>query len=239
MSTVLGPALLGALSALPLLVGAWLTLSRRPSMRTVGRVSAFGAGALVSAVSFELVLDAVGAAPPAQLATALGAGAVVYYIGDRLLTKGNDPAGHSGRGRALMMGAVLDGIPESFILGLSVVAGGGISAAFLVAVLVSNFPEGMASTAELADEAGESPNRILLMWLAVVGVAAIAASLGAAIGGSTPYLGAMAEAFAAGALLTMLIDDLIPEARQHAGIAAGLLGVFGFAVALALHQIGG
>jgi ZIP family zinc transporter len=136
------------------------------------------------------------------------------------------------------MGATLDGIPESFILGISVASGGGISIPFLVAVIVSNLPEGMASAAELGGDSGFTNRRILGMWAIVVGVSALAAALGAVVMGFGTATGAAAEAFAAGALLTMLTDDLIPVARERGGIGAGLAAVFGFAVAFALHELG-
>jgi zinc transporter, ZIP family len=229
---------LGALAQLPLLVGAWIALRLHPSDRTVGRVAAFGAGALLSAVAFELVLDAVDSAPALLLACALAAGAVVYYFGDRALSKGGQSQDRATRGRALMLGATLDGIPESFILGLSLVAGAGVSVAFFVAVVVSNFPEGMASASELDGDGTSPAGPILLMWLGVMAASAVAAGLGASFGGLTTYSGAVAQAFAAGALLTMLTDDLVPEAREEAGVGAGLMAVFGFAVAFGLHQMG-
>jgi ZIP family zinc transporter len=231
-------ALLGALAALPLLFGAWFALRRHPDERTVGRVAAFGAGALISAVSFELVLDSVDAAPAIELAAALAAGAITYYVGDRMLSRSGDSQDPATRGRALMLGATLDGVPESFILGLSTTAGGGVSLAFFVAVVVSNLPEGMTSAAELGHEGGVQKNRILLRWLGVIGVSAIAAGAGAMIAGLNGRTGAIAQGFAAGALLTMLADDLIPEARADAGIGAGLFTVLGFAVAFALHEMG-
>ena len=236
---VLTSALLGALAALPLLVGAWLAVWRRPATRTVGLVAAFGAGALISAVSFELVLDAVDTASAPEMAVALAAGALAYYAGDRLLSRRSAAQDGTARGRALMLGATLDGVPESFILGLSTVAGGGVSAAFFVAVVVSNLPEGMASTAELTAAGGTARKHILLPWLAVVAASAVAAGVGALVPGLSGHTGAFAEAFAAGALLTMLTDDLIPEARSDAGLSAGLLAVLGFAVAFALHVLGG
>ncbi len=173
-----------------------------------------------------------------MLAVGLAAGAFAYYAGDRLLSRGGASQDRAARGRALMMGATLDGVPESFILGLSVVTGSGVSLAFLVAVVVSNLPEGMASAAELAGDGGMPKRRILLAWLGVIAVAAIAAAAGAAVGGSSGQIDEVAQAFAAGALLTMLTDDLIPEARGDAGIGAGLLTVLGFAVAFALYQMG-
>jgi len=233
-------ALWGALAALPLLVGAWLALSRTPRDRTVGLVSAFGAGALLSAVAFELVEESAGQAPPAILTAALALGAFVYYTGDRLLARASESAEGGGtRGLALLLGAALDGIPESFLLGLSMASGEGFSAAFFVAVLVSNFPEGMASAAELRRDSDVTNKRILGMWAAVLAVCAVAAGLGGLVASQHAATGAVAEAFAAGALLTMLIDDLIPEARERGGITAGLVGVLGFVVAFALHLFGG
>ena len=203
-------------------------------------MAAFGAGALLSAVSFELVQTAVTRAAPATLAAALALGALAYYAGDRWLDReAGSTTDRGARGRALLLGATLDGVPESFILGLSLASGGDLGLAFFVAVLVSNFPEGMASAAEMAEGPGGGRRRILLTWLMVVAASAVAAAAGAVAAMVTAASGALAQAFAAGALLTMLMDDLIPEARERAGIGAGLLGVLGFAVAFALHQRGG
>ncbi len=110
---------------------------------------------------------------------------------------------------------------------------------FLLAVAISNLPEGMASAAELIEDPSFDDRRVLGMWGVVVGVSAAAAALGAMAGGQGGATGALAEAFAAGALLTMLIDDLVPEAREKGGAGAGLAAVLGFAVALALHRLGG
>jgi len=240
MPPVVSSALWGALAALPLLVGAWIALRSQPSKRVVGSVAAFGAGALISAVSFELVEDAFADADPAALGVALAAGALTYFLGDQALGRASGSDTRTGaRGRALMLGAVLDGIPESFILGLSFAQSGQVGFAFLVAVIASNFPEGMASAAELGDDPDMPESRVLGMWVIVVVVSALAAAVGALAADLPPSVGAATQAFAAGALLTMLIDDLVPEAREEGGIAAGLWAVFGFAVAFALHQVGG
>ena len=215
-----------------------MALKRRPSDRVIGFIAAFGAGALVSAVSFELVLDSVERGNQLTLGVMLAVGAVVYYAGSRYLSRRSESGVPGERGLALLMGATLDGVPESFILGISVASGGSVSIPFLLAVIVSNLPEGMASAVELGDGSEYSDRRILEMWGVVVGVSMVAAGLGAAIAGTGWTTGAAAEAFAAGALLTMLIDDLVPEARERGGIGAGLAAVFGFAVAFALHELG-
>lgn len=239
MPTFVRAAGLGLIAALPLLLGAWFALKRHPSDRLIGLVAAFGAGALISAVSFELVLDAVERGNPWALGLSLALGAIVYYAGDRYLHRRSESRAANARGLALLMGAALDGIPESFILGISVATSTGVSAPFLVAVVVSNLPEGMTSAAELGGDSGYADRRILFMWSVVIAVSAVAAGLGAIVADAGAAASAGAQSFAAGALLTMLIDDLVPEARERGGITAGLAAVFGFAVAFALHQLGG
>ena len=238
MSPVLAAAVWAAVAALALVAGAWLALSRHPAERTVGLVAAFGAGALLSAVAFELVESAVATGEPVLLALSLAAGAMTYFVGSTLLDRRAGAAGDtSARGRALLLGAALDGVPESFILGLALASGGGISASFFMAVLVSNLPEGMASASELSRDPDMSKGRILSGWFVVVGVCAAAGALGALTASTAS--GAYVQSFAAGALLTMLVDDLIPEARERGGLAAGPIGVLGFAVAFGLQRLGG
>ncbi len=239
MHPALRATLVGVIAALPLLIGAWIALKRNPSDRVVGLIAAFGAGALISAVAFELVLDAVDNGDPLILAGSLAIGALVYFLGSEYLERRSKPGAGGSRGMALLMGATLDGIPESLILGSSIAAGVGVSVPFLVALLVSNLPEGMASAAELGDDPEYTNKRILRMWAVVVAISGLAAAVGALVATTGSTTGAAAQAFAAGALLTMLIDDLIPEAREKGGLGAGLAAVFGFAVAFALHQLGG
>lgn len=237
-NVILRAVLIGAVSAVPLLLGAWLALKRRPSSRVVGLISAFGAGALISAVAFELVLDAAGKKRPAALAAALALGAIAYFMGSRYLDRRNKTGSASSRGLALLLGATLDGIPESLILGISIAGGAGLSLPFLVAVIVSNLPEGMASAAVLGKDPNYPTRRILGMWGIVVCISSVVAGLGVFVATLVTMTGALAQAFAAGALLTMITDDLIPESRELAGLDAGLGAVIGFAVAFALHQAG-
>ena len=237
-NVVLRAVLIGAASAVPLVLGAWIALKRHPSNRVVGLISAFGAGALISAVSFGLVLEASGKKSPAILAAALALGAIVYFLGSKCLDRRNKTGSESSRGLALLMGATLDGIPESLILGISIAGGAGLSLPFLVAVIVSNLPEGMASAAVLGKDPNYPTRRILGMWGIVVCISSVVAGLGVFVATLVTMTGALAQAFAAGALLTMITDDLIPEARELAGLGAGLAAVIGFAVAFALHQAG-
>lgn len=229
----------GAVAALPLVIGALAALRLSPSQHVVGLVAAFGAGALISALSFDLVLDASEENQPWLLTIGLATGAIGYWFGRRILAKRSaaSSAGAS-RGLSLLLGSVLDGVPESFILGLSVAAGVGVSVPFLVAVAVSNLPEGMTSTEELKGDPQFPPRKILTMWTIVVIVSSVVAGIGGWLGHRLP-IGAsvLAEAFAAGALLTMITDDLIPDADDDVGPLAGLAVALGFAVAFGLHQL--
>lgn len=232
------------LAAGSLLVGTALAFLLRPSQRTIGLVMAFGAGAMISAISFELVEEALEAGVPVLAGLGLAAGALTFYIGDRLI----DRAGGANRKRssgeqsggsplAIVLGAVLDGVPESLIVGLSLVIGGGVSVSFVAATFLSNLPEAMAATTGLS-QAGWRPGSIWRLWILVVAV-----SVGAGVVGYALYdalsgpTGAFVQAFAAGALLTMLADTMMPEAFEFGGKLVGLFTVAGFGVALALSVL--
>lgn len=167
-------------------------------------------------------------------------GAAVFSVGDwRLAARGGgdrkDPTGAQADGRALaiVLGSVLDGIPESFVLGLTVLQGG-VSLALLVAVVLSNLPEGMSSSSGLK-AAGWPRSRVMAMWSVVVLVSALASAAGyAMLDPASGGTGALVEAFAGGALLAMLADSLLPEAYDVEGVVTGPLVVVGFAVSLAL-----
>jgi zinc transporter, ZIP family len=149
-----------------------------------------------------------------------------------------DPTGAQADGSplAIVVGSVLDGIPESFVLGLTVLQGG-VSVSLLAGVSLSNLPEGMSSSSGLK-AAGWPRSRVILMWLAVVLVSAVSAALGyVLLDPESGRTGAFAQAFAAGALLAMLADTLLPEAYEVEGVLTGQLVVTGFAFSLVLGAI--
>jgi ZIP family zinc transporter len=195
----------------------------------------------VSSVAFELVEEAVRIGGQLPMAIGLTLGTIAFYLGDNAI----DSLGAEGMGSvkgpespesglAIVLGAALDGVPESIVLGLTFAAGEGVGLAFLVAVFLSNLPEGIAGTAGLL-RGGWDRRRILRLWLIVVVASAFAAFIGgsvlADIGGE---LHAFILGFAGGAILTMLADTLIPEAFDHAGKQAGLATTLGFGLAFAL-----
>lgn len=219
----------GLIAAGSLLVGQLLATPLARSTRVVGLMMAFGAGTLISAVGYELIPEA-----NLQLGWEVGAaflvGALVYYAGARLIDRGGQS------GAALFLGALLDGIPESFILGLGLALGGQVSLAFLAAVLLSNIPEGLAGTVDMRGS-GVSDRRITLLWASLTLVCGLASMAGYLVADAGSRTGEIASAFAGGAVLTMLADSMVPESYERAGRVAGLLTVLGFLVAGVLSAL--
>lgn len=234
----------GALAASSLVLGALLAELRAWPSRQVGMVLAFGAGALISAIGFELAAEGIAVGSLEATAAGLGAGAVVYFYLDGLIARRfatgrgrSGRAGGSDAGSALALGAFLDGIPEQLVLGIGIAAGEGVGVGLLVAIFVSNLPEAIGSATAMR-EAGTARRRVLLLWLAVAIICALASGAGFSLADSVSGdLRAAIDGFAAGALLVMLIDSMIPEATRESGRVAGLLTTLGFAVATALSSV--
>jgi ZIP family zinc transporter len=234
----------GALAASSLLIGAFLAFARRWPSRQVGFVLAFGAGALISAVSFELAEEGFALGGTGVTAIGLGVGALTYYLLDGLIAR-HQATGRGRRGRAsgdnagtaLALGAFLDGIPEQAVLGINLAAGKGVGVALLIAIFVSNLPEAIGS-AEQMRKAGRSRTAILRLWALVAAICTLATVVGYLIAdAASADVHAAIDGFAAGALLVMLIDSMIPDARADAGRLAGLVTVLGFALAAGLSSV--
>jgi ZIP family zinc transporter len=234
----------GALAASSLVVGALIALVRPIPRRPLGLIMAFGAGVLISSVAFELVEEAVAIGGQLPMATGLAIGALAFFVGDEVIDRMGaagmgtvaGPAS-PGSGLAIVLGAALDGVPESVVLGLSVAVGTGTGLAFLVAVFLSNLPEAIAGTAGLVS-GGWRAGRILGLWLIVVAASALAALVGGTVlDAGQGELRAFILGFAGGAILTMLADSLVPEAFEHAGSLAGPTTTLGFGLAFALSLL--
>ena len=258
----MGEALLwGALGASSLIVAAEVAFAIRLPRMLIGLIMAFGVGALISSVSFELVAPALTNSETWKVGVGLAAGSVTFFAGDRAIahlgggnrknpagsaeaepgesaqSDGTDgEAGDSG-GLGIALGTVLDGIPESAVLGMSLVGGGGVSVSLLAGIWISNLPEALGSTVNMRT-AGWTKTRIRLLWWIVIAVSGVAASLGFALVDNVSGLsGAVIQAFAAGALLTMIADEMAPEAFDRSRIFSGLATVAGFALAVWLTSL--
>jgi ZIP family zinc transporter len=225
------------------LIGTIFTIGKRP----LGLIMAFGAGVLISAVAFELVFEAV------RRSTFHGAplvgflvGAFTFFFVDMLINKSG------GRGRKAISGnlnpnlaipiilaTILDGVPESLVIGMGMIGGAKVSLGMLVAVFISNLPEAIAGTTGMV-AGGWSRKRILMLWFAISVVCAFASLAGyGLLTNASPHTISFIQTFAAGAILVMLSNTMIPEAYEHGGKLAGIFTVLGFAVAVSMALLEG
>jgi ZIP family zinc transporter len=232
---VLTALLWGLVASSSLIIGALAGVARTWNQRLIGLVLGFGAGALIASISFELAEEGfrVGGALPVGIG--LAAGAVTFFVADQLVDRlGGSGDASRAAGVPLLLGALLDGIPEQAVLGIGIASGGSISPTLLVAIFVSNLPESIGSASDLRS-AGRRGGRIVLGWAAVAALCAVATVggyqlqeiAGAALQGGI-------DGFAAGALLVMLVGSMIPEATEKARGQSGLAAVLGFALAAGL-----
>jgi zinc transporter, ZIP family len=217
----------GALAASSLVIGALVGLARPWPRKAIGLVLGFGAGALISAVSFELAEDGVELAGGLPVAIGLGVGAITYYLASIRVAS-------MGGGSALALGAFLDGIPEQLVLGIGLAGDAPVSAGLLAAIFVSNLPEAIGGANDMRRQMHER-GRVIRNWVWIAAACTFATVVGYAVAdiASNELQGGI-NGFAAGALLVMLVDSMIPEATEQAGRTTGLVTTLGFAVAAGL-----
>lgn len=233
-----------------LVVGAAVAWFVRVPRDVVATVMAFGAGVLISALAFDLVDQAAAKGGLAATVTGFLGGAVVYVALNVLLARRG--AGHRkrsghqqpsetdqpGSGAAIAIGALLDGIPESVVLGLSLLSGNGVGVAVLVAIFISNLPEGLSSAAGMKN-GGRGARYVFGVWIGIAAVSGMAGLLGCLLlQGASPVLIAVITATAAGAILAMLADTMIPEAFERTHLYTGLIATIGFMVSFGVERLG-
>ncbi|RNE63815.1 ZIP family metal transporter [Cryobacterium tepidiphilum] len=235
-------------------LGALAGIYWRVSSKVIGAVMAFGAGVLISALAFSLTREAFDKGGVLAVTVGLALGALAFFAGDtildrhgtrrrtrssvRLRSKGSPQKNVEGSGGlALALGAMLDGVPESAAIGITLLGGGSVGLPMVTAVFLSNIPEGWSSSAGMR-KSGRSTRYILLLWLAVTVASALSSLLGYLLLGLAPAAvqGAV-QAFAAGAIITMLADTMMPEAFERGGPRVGLLTALGFTLSFLLSQV--
>ena len=233
---MLEAGLWGLLGQASLILGAFIAIRFAVPKKLIGLITAFGAGTLVAAAAFELSVPAYHEAGARMTGVWLAVGAVTFFVADRFVAKRAPKGEHTSTGIAL--GALLDGVPESVAIAISLISGATVSTAMVVAVLLSNLPEGMASTPGFV-RSGWSKARVLGLWSAIALAGGIAAAVGYAVLGdaSSDVLGAI-QAFAAGTILTMLASVMMPTAYEDGKEPVGLAFVFGFALLAFLTTLG-
>ncbi|TRW18281.1 ZIP family metal transporter [Glacieibacterium frigidum] len=234
----------GLLAGSALLLGAAVGWFTKLPQRVVAGVMAFGSGVLISALSFELMDEAE--AHGGLAATALGfvvgaalftgANLLIAWRGGKHRKHADGRAKDGGNPTALAIGALLDGIPESIVVGVSLLGGGGVSLVAVAAVFLSNIPEGLSSAAGMK-AAGRSFTHVALLWGGIALASGVSAMVGyLAFDNAPPETIAFVQALAAGAILAMIIDTMAPEAFEGAHNAAGFIAVAGFLAAFALSK---
>jgi ZIP family zinc transporter len=242
----------GLLAGGALVVGAALAWFLRVPQRLIAGVMAFGSGVLISALAFDLMEKAYERGGLGSTGTGFIAGAAVYTAANWLLArrgakhrKRSQPHlqpsedADSGSGMAIAVGALLDGIPESIVIGLSMLKGGAVSLVAVIAIFLSNIPEGLSSAAGMRN-AGRSAKYVFGVWIGIALASGFAAWIGYAVFRNfNVNVVAATTAIAAGAILAMLADTMIPEAFEKTHDAAGLITVLGFLAAFILSKLGG
>lgn len=236
----------GLIAASTLLVGAGVAFLVRVPPAIVAAVMAFGAGVLIAALAYELVEEANSAGGLFPTVSGFLAGAVLFVVADWLLSRSGGShrkrasgSDGGGSGVAIAVGALIDGVPESIVLGLSVANGGGLSLPIIAAIAISNVPEGLSSTSGMKAD-GRGPGYVFGVWGGIAAASTAAALLGYALlagAGDEPI--AFVTTVAAGGILAMVSNTMIPEAFQREKVLTGLFATVGFLTAFSLHELGG
>ncbi|MEI5674587.1 MULTISPECIES: ZIP family metal transporter [unclassified Nocardioides] len=248
MPVWLQAGLWGLLAGGTLVVGAAIAWWVRVPRPVVAGVMAFGSGVLISALSFELVEEAEATGGLSATAAGLLTGAVTYVGANVLLARrgarhrkraGDEQPTEEeqqGSGTAIAVGALLDGVPESVVLGLSLLGGGGVGVPVLAAIAISNLPEGLSSAAGMK-RGGRSASYVFGVWGAIALASGLAGLLGClALDGASPETLAVITSIAAGAILAMVADTMIPEAFERTQLYTGLLAALGFIAAFSISR---
>lgn len=246
----------GFVGASSLVIAAEVAFRFELPAMLVGLVMAFGVGTLISSIAFELVEPALAAAESFwSIGVGLLLGSLVFFLGDRAVARLGAPrrgrrSGHGqpedetpdgeaaqSSGLGIALGTALDGVPESVVLGMSLVSLGSVGPALLAAIWISNFPESLGASVGMT-AAGRSRTWVRALWWGIVAVSALAAAVGFALVTRTgPGMGAFVQSFAAGALLTMIADEMAPQAYGRSALYAGLATTAGFGVAFLLSSL--
>lgn len=237
----------GLVAGSALILGAAIGYFTRLPQRLVAAVMAFGSGVLISALALVLMEEAYQRGGLLSAGGGFLAGALVYTLANVALARaGARHRKRSGRqqrdsrkpgsGLAIAVGSLLDGIPESIVIGVGMIAGGRVSVVAVAAIFLSNLPEGLSSAAGMR-KGGRSPRYVLSLWGGIAAICGIAALTGYAVFSAfSPFVIGVTNAVAAGAVLAMIADTMIPEAYEATHSFSGFITAFGFLLSFSLSK---
>ncbi len=245
-STMVQAGLWGFVGGLALLIGAILGYYVKIPKRLIGSIMAFGAGVLIAAACFELLEQAFEWGGYDSTITGFVAGVVIFTLVDVYLARSGAKhrktadksvaEDYDENGPAIAAGALLDGIPESVAIGLTMISGGAVGVATVAAVFISNIPEGLSSSVGMKSM-GWSKKTIFGLWFIIAIITGLSSLAGYTIFSHfPPDVNAATLALAAGALLTMIADTMIPEAFRDSHQLTGLIMAVGFLLAFVLSK---
>jgi zinc transporter, ZIP family len=249
-SSIIMAGIWGFVAGSALILGAFFGYFFKIPQHWVASIMAFGAGVLMSAVSFELLDEAYALGGPTHLVAGFLLGASIFTLTNIYLARkgakhrkrsvkpGNNPVDDEDNNAvAIAAGSVIDGVPESIAIGLTMIGGGFVSTATLVAIFLSNIPEGLSSSAGMRKE-GWKPVKVFSLWLIIAIVSSISSLVGFSIFSQLPVeVTAVTLAVAAGGILAMLVDTMIPEAFSETHNLAGMVTVIGFSISFILSKL--
>jgi ZIP family zinc transporter len=234
------------LTGFSLILGVILGTTFKIRQKIIAAIMAFGSGVLICALTFGLMEEAFKHGGFDAVIIGFLLGGLVFISGDVLIhriggrnykRKAHHPSGKQTNGQAIVLGSLLDGIPESIALGVALLSKKGIGLLMLVAIFLSNLPESLSSIDDLRRE-GFSVKRIYLSWslVSICGALSVVLSFLFLEKLDLNALGII-ESFASGAILAMLADSMMPEAYEDGGFLIGFLTMLGFLTAFILSKI--
>ena len=243
----------GFVAGIPLIAGAVLASYVNVKKSIIVSIMAFGAGVLIATLTFSLIEEAYNLVNDLwSVVLGFTSGGLSYSAANYILNKRsggtknrkrshgeNAGGGEAASGTALMIGSLMDNIPENMALGISIAAGGVVNIVLIAGIFISNFPEGLASSQGMKNS-GKSKTKILLLWLVVAAIGTISSAIVfSVLANANKDIISIALSFASGAILVMLAESMIPEAFEEGGINVGLATGAGFMVAFILGNVGG
>lgn len=252
--TLVDSLIWGFIASIPLLIGTTIALFINLPKNVIGTIMAFGSGVLIAALSFSLIEEAFRLSQSLiSVITGFLLGGLAYTIVNYILHKKSKGqltkrkrshgkmagGGREASGLSLLAGSVMDNIPENMALGISMVTGGAINIVLVVAIFISNLPEGLASASGMKSN-GKSKKRIISIWFIAVIVGTISPAIGfEVLSKASSHIIAIAISFAAGAIIVMLAESMIPEAFEEGGMKIGIATMLGFGIAFILGKLNG